>query len=46
LADAIGGRSREGKFIRRIEAELLDQLGDNPTFAQLRPHKGRAPDLA
>ena len=29
------GRSREGKFIRRIEAELLDQLGDNPRFAQL-----------
>jgi hypothetical protein len=35
LGDAIDGRSREGKFIRRIEAELLDQLGDNPTFAQL-----------
>jgi hypothetical protein len=35
LGDAIGGRSGEGKFIRRIEAELLDQLGDNPTFAQL-----------
>jgi hypothetical protein len=29
LGDAIDGRSREGKFIRRIEAELLDQLGDN-----------------
>lgn len=26
LGDAIDGRSREGKFIRRIEAELLDQL--------------------
>ena len=35
LGDAIDGRSREGKFIRRIEAELLDQLGDNPSFAQL-----------
>jgi hypothetical protein len=34
LGDAIDGRSREGKFIRRIEAELLDQLGDNPSFAQ------------
>jgi hypothetical protein len=29
LGDAIGGRSRDGKFIRRIEAELLDQLRDN-----------------
>jgi hypothetical protein len=29
LGDAIDGRSREGKFVRRIEAELLDQLGDN-----------------
>jgi hypothetical protein len=29
LGDAIDGRSCEGKFIRRIEAELLDQLGDN-----------------
>jgi hypothetical protein len=35
LGDAIDGRSREGKFIRRIEAELLDQLGDDPTFSQL-----------
>lgn len=35
LGDAIDGRSREGKFIRRIEAELLDQLGANPSFAQL-----------
>ena len=35
LGDAIDGRSREGKFVRRIEAELLDQLGDNPSFAQL-----------
>jgi hypothetical protein len=35
LGDAIDGRSREGKFIRRIEAELLGQLGDNPTFSQL-----------
>jgi len=26
LGDAIDGRCREGKFIRRIEAELLDQL--------------------
>jgi len=35
LDDAIDGRSREGKFIRRIEAELLDTLGDSPTFSQL-----------
>jgi hypothetical protein len=35
LGSGIDGRSVEGKFIRRIEAELIDQLGDNPTFAQL-----------
>jgi hypothetical protein len=36
LGDAIDGRSREGKFIRRIEAELLDQLGDNELARKLR----------
>jgi hypothetical protein len=35
LGDAIDGRSREGKFIRRIEGELLEALGDNPSFAQV-----------
>jgi hypothetical protein len=35
LGDAIDGRSREGKFVRRIESELLEQLGDNPSFAQV-----------
>jgi hypothetical protein len=36
LGEAIDGRSREGKFIRRIEAELLDQLGDNELARKLR----------
>jgi hypothetical protein len=35
LGSGIDGRSVEGKFIRRIEAELLEALGDNPTFSQL-----------
>lgn len=34
LGADIDGRSREGKFLRRIEAELIDQLGGNPTFSQ------------
>jgi hypothetical protein len=36
LGDAIDGCSREGKFIRRIEAELLYQLGDNELARKLR----------
>lgn len=28
------GRSPEGKFLRRTEAELVEQLGGNPTFSQ------------
>jgi hypothetical protein len=28
------GRSKEGKFIRRCEAELLAQIGREPTFAE------------
>jgi hypothetical protein len=35
LGDAIDGRSREGKFIRRVEAELIEQLGGKPTFSQM-----------
>jgi hypothetical protein len=30
----IDGRSREGKFLRRIEAELTAQVGGSPSFAQ------------
>jgi hypothetical protein len=35
LGSDIDGRSREGKFLRRIEAELVEQLGGDPTFAQM-----------
>ena len=31
----IDGRSREGRFVRRIEAELIQQLGGVPSFGQL-----------
>jgi hypothetical protein len=34
LGDKINGRSPEGKFIRKVEAELTAQLGGSPTFAQ------------
>ena len=34
IGDAIDGRSREGKFLRRIEAELMAQIGASPSFAQ------------
>jgi hypothetical protein len=34
LGDFIDGRSREGKFLRRIEAELLAQLGQEPSFGE------------
>jgi hypothetical protein len=30
----LDGRSVEGRFLRRIEAELVEQLGGNPTFTQ------------
>jgi hypothetical protein len=30
----INGRSPEGKFLRRCEAELVEHLGGRPTFAQ------------
>jgi hypothetical protein len=34
IGDAIDGRSREGKFLRKCEAELLAQVGGEPSFAQ------------
>lgn len=30
----LDGRSIEGRFLRRIEAELVEQLGGSPTFTQ------------
>src|ERR1700722_3498059 len=30
----IDGRSKEGKFLRRVEGELVSQLGGEPSFAQ------------
>jgi hypothetical protein len=34
IGDAIDGRSREGKFLRKCEAELIAQVGGKPSFAQ------------
>lgn len=34
IGDAIDGRSKEGKFLRRVEAELRSQIGGEPSFAQ------------
>ena len=34
LGQSIDGRSRAGRLLRRIEKELLAQLGAEPTFAQ------------
>jgi hypothetical protein len=34
IGDEIDGRSPEGKFLRRIEIELTEQLGGRPTFSQ------------
>jgi hypothetical protein len=34
IGDAIDGRSREGKFLRVCEAELVAQVGSEPSFAQ------------
>jgi hypothetical protein len=34
LGDAIDGRSREGKFLRKCEAEPVAQVGGLPSFAQ------------
>jgi hypothetical protein len=35
LGDQIDARSKEGRFLRVCEAELLAQIGGEPTFAQL-----------
>jgi hypothetical protein len=32
--DRIDGRSREGKLLRKVEAELVAQIGGQPSFAQ------------
>jgi hypothetical protein len=34
VGDTLDGRSREGKFLRRVEAELVAQVGGSPSFAQ------------
>jgi hypothetical protein len=34
LGSTIDGRSVDGKYLRRVELELLAQLGDGPTFSQ------------
>jgi hypothetical protein len=34
IGDAIDGRSCEGKFLRKCEAELVAQVGGTPSFAQ------------
>jgi hypothetical protein len=34
IGDAIDGRSKEGKFLRRCEAELVAHVGGSPSFAQ------------
>jgi hypothetical protein len=34
LGDSIDGRSREGKFLRKCDAELVAQIGGEPSFAQ------------
>ena len=34
LGSDLDGRTAEGKFVRRIEAELVEQIGGSPTFSQ------------
>jgi hypothetical protein len=34
IGDSVDGRSREGKFLRKCEAELVAQVGGAPSFAQ------------
>jgi hypothetical protein len=34
LGDRIDGRSREGRFLRKVEAELVAQIGGQLSFAQ------------
>jgi hypothetical protein len=35
IGDQFDGRSREGKFLRKFEAEMVEQLGGSPSFAQM-----------
>jgi hypothetical protein len=42
LGDQIDARSKEGRFLRVCEAELLAQIGGEPTFAQLMLVPARA----
>jgi hypothetical protein len=35
IGDTIDGRSREGKFLRRVEAELAAQVVGQPSFAEM-----------
>jgi hypothetical protein len=35
LGDQFDGRSREGRFIRKVEAEIVAQLGGTASFVQL-----------
>ena len=41
IGDAIDGRSKEGKFLRRCEAELVAHVGSSPSFAQKRRRRRR-----
>ena len=34
VGDAVDGRSREGRFLRQAENELLAQLGKEPSFGE------------
>ena len=34
MSDMFDGRSREGRFLRKIEMELTAQLGGEPSFSQ------------
>jgi hypothetical protein len=37
LGDQFDGRSREGRFLRKVEAEIVAQLGREPSFAESIP---------
>jgi len=34
LGDALDGRSKEGRYLTRVERELSEQVGGSPSFAQ------------
>jgi hypothetical protein len=34
IGDRVDGRSREGRFLRDAETQLLDQIGSEPSFSQ------------